>query len=238
MRWPELILRLASIFSSVIAIAYNASIWITAPLGLIALATTAELAVRPYATNAADRLLLSCGATVTLFIVIGLILNLTPWGLTKIAWSASWLVVSLGVLIWRRKFGTGIGWPAAGIKSLGVWMVLTSLILTAAVVLALAGVRGWNKKPLLALSVVSKNQHSVVVEIEANSIKGTYQIVATSTAPRARQYSSEILHIDTGANGERVQERIPINISGAWTINLESSNDVVVRRVTVDIKSV
>lgn len=238
MRWPEVILRLTSIFSLLIAIAYNASIWITAPLGLIALAATAELAIRPYGTNAADRLLLSCGAIVTAFIVIGFILNLTPLGLTRTTWSASWLVISLGVLIWRRKFRTVIGWPAAEIRSLRVWLILTSLILAAAVVLALAGVRAWNEKPLLALSVVSKNQHSVVVEIEANSIKGAYQIVATSTAPRSRQYSSKIFYIDADANGERVRERIPLNISGAWRINLESSNNVVVRWVTVDIKSV
>jgi hypothetical protein len=238
MRWPELILRLTSISSPLIAIAYNASMWITAPLSLIALAATAELAIRPYATNAADRLLLGCGAIVVVFIVIGLILNLTPWGLTTTTWSASWLAISLGVLIWRRGFRTGIGWPAAEIRSLGVWVILTSLILTAAVVVALAGLRAWNKKPLLALSVVSKNQHSVVVEIEANSIKGAYQIVATSTAPSSHQYSSKILYIDAGANGERVQERIPINISGAWKINLESPNNMVVRWVKVDIKPV
>jgi hypothetical protein len=92
-------------------------------------------------------------------------------------------------------------------------------------------------KPTLAFSVVSKDHQSVVVEIEANSIKGAYQIVASSVIPKAHQYSSKILHIDADASGERVRERIPVNISGAWTINLKSSNNSVVRWVSVDINS-
>jgi uncharacterized membrane protein len=108
-------LRLALIVGLPVAIAYNAATWIAAPVGLMAIAATVELAVRPYAANVIDRLLLACGAVVTTLILVGLGLNLTSWGLTRGTWTVAWTILSIGVLAWRRGLGAGIRKPAAGI---------------------------------------------------------------------------------------------------------------------------
>lgn len=235
MRWPEVTLRLALIAALIAAVGYDITAWITAPLGLLAIAATGELAVRPYAANAADRLLLGCGATVTTLILTGLALNLTPWGLTKTTWSAAWLTLSIGVLLWRRGFSTQVRRPAAGVKSLGVWMVLASIMLVAAVVLALAGVRRWDRQPVLAFSVVSRSTSAIVVEIDATSISGSYRITAAPDAQGASDYSSALLDIEAGGAGERVRERVPVDIPGTWTIDLRSGSDgTVVRMLKVN----
>lgn len=236
MRKLEAALRMTLIASLFGAVMYGVTVWIIAPLGLIAIAATAELAVRPYATNAADRLLLACGSIVTTLILVGLALNLTPWGLTRTTWNAAWLIVSIGVLTWRRGIATNIKLPWARMRSLSAWIATASLILIAAVILALAGVRIWDRQPVLALSVVSRNTDSIVVEIEATSITGEYRIMATSRAPKALQYSSGLLTIKAGSTGERVRMRVPLNVAGTWTIDLESAyGDAIIRWLKIDL---
>jgi hypothetical protein len=120
--------------------------------------------------------------------------------------------------------------PWAAMRSLSVWIGLASLLLIAAVIVAVAGVRIWDRQPVLALSVVSRNADSVIVEIEATSITGEYQITATSHASKAIRYSSGLFAINAGRNGEQVRARVPLNVAGAWTIDLESANDNAVIR--------
>lgn len=238
MRWPEVTLRLAPIAALSAAIVCGVSVWITAPLSLLAIAVTAELAVRPYANNVADRLLLSCGAVVTILIIAGIVLNMTPWGLTQATWGATWLTVSIGVLIWRRGTTTGVPRLPAEMRSLSLWgaMALAAVIFVGAVTLALAGVRRSAQQPDLAFSLISKSGNSVIVEVEATSFSGSYYIVTASSEPAAHQYSSPLLTIRAGSAGEQVRERVPINGPGTWTIDLNSANDgTTVRWLKVDL---
>lgn len=237
MHWPEVTLRLALIAALSAAIVCGVSVWITAPLSLLATAATAELAIRPYANNMADRLLLSCGAIVTILIIAGIALNLTPWGLTQTTWGATWLAVSIGVLICRRGTATGVPRLPSEMRSLSLWgaMALAAVIIVGAVTLALAGVRRSAEQPDLAFSLISKSTNSVVVEVEATSFSGSYYIVTASSGSAAHQYSSPLLTIRAGGAGERVRERIPINGSGTWTIDLDSAHSgTTVRRLKVN----
>ena len=237
MRWPEVTLRLALIVALFAAIIFNNAVWITAPLGLIAIAVTAELAVRPYATNAADRLLLSCGAVVTTLILIGLVLNLTPWGLTKTTWSSAWLIVSAGILIWRRECRTKIRPLNAKAWTLSAWMISASLIFGAAAVLAIAGVQHANRQPDLAFSVISRSAHAITVEIDATSTTGGYQITATSSQKKAHRYSSPVISVRAGGSGERIRESLPVNVPGIWTIDLQSADSgSIIRQLKVDTR--
>jgi hypothetical protein len=236
MRWPEVMLRMTLIVGLLAANAYSVTVWIIAPLGLLAIAVTAELAVRPYATNAADRLLLGCGAVVTVFILTGLGLNLTPWGLTRTTWNVAWLVGSIAILIWRRRLSTGIGWPSARIGSSQVWMISAAVILAAAVVVAITGVKHSNKQPVLTFSVVSRGPAAVTVEINATSVSGQYQITASSNNKRAQRYISPLLMVSAGNSSERIRERVPVNIVGTWTINLRSAdNNLIIRQLKIDL---
>ena len=236
MRWGEIAWRSALIAGLFGSVAASLAAWITAVLGFAAIAATAELATRPYAANLIDKLLMGSGAVVTAFIIVGLGLTLTPWGLTRTTADVAWLVLSLGVLIWRRQLGTRITLPAAEIRSLGIWVILAGVILAGGAALAAAGVRHWNQRPALAFALVSKNANSVVVEIEATSVTGRYQIVASSKVHGAQQYSSPLLRINAGGDGERLREQVPINIAGAWTIDLQSADDSsVVRYLIVNV---
>jgi hypothetical protein len=215
------------------AIAVSAPAWATAVLGFAAIAATAELAIRPYGTNLIDKLLMGTGAVVTAFIIAGLAITLTPWGLTRITADVAWLVLSVAVLVWRRQLGTRITLPAGQFRSLGIWAALAGVILAGSVVLAATGVRHWDQKPVLAFALVSKQPNSVIVEIEATSVTGRYQIVATSTVNGAQPYSSPPLTVRAGGDGERLRERVPINIAGAWRIRLQSAADSSVVRYLI-----
>jgi hypothetical protein len=222
----EIVLRAALIIGAVEAVLDGGvTVWFTGLLGLVAIAATAELAMRPYADNPADRLLLACGALVTALILIGLCLNLTPWGLTRVTWTFAWAIVSAGVLIWRRGLGLHIARPRSSMGVSGIWGVAAAAVLVASIVLAMIGVRQWNQKPLLAFSLVGRSEHSALVEIQATSTKGRYDIVAASSAPGAHRYLSKAFAINVGGGEERVHELVPLNVAGRWTIILESAND-------------
>jgi hypothetical protein len=237
-RWQEVTIRLALIACSFGAVAYGLTTWITAPLGFIAIGATAELAVRPYARSAADRLILGCGGVVTAFILIGLVLNLTPWGLNRATWSGAGLIFGVGVLIWRGRLGASLRRPDTSFGSTSAWVAAAILVVILSVVLAEAGVRAWDRKPILAFSLASKDANSVVVEIEATSTSGRYRVVAASKVPRSRRYSSALLSIRAGANGGRVDVHVPINVAGHWVIDLQSPGGATLRSLVVNVGEV
>jgi hypothetical protein len=236
MRWNEVALRLMLVVGLLVAIAYNAAVWITAPIGLLAISATAELAVRPYARNGIDRLLLACGGTVTVLILVGLGLNLTPMGLTRTTWAAAWAFLSVGILIWRRDLRTqGLGSAALRLRSLWLWIGAASVVLLLGIVLALAGVRYSNRQPVMALALESTNGHAITVEVDATSTAGRYRIAA-STASGTHRYLGAVFSITAGPNGGRVLERVPTSASGVWTIQLESAaSGAVLRSLIVDV---
>jgi hypothetical protein len=235
--WPEIALRLTLIAGLFVAAVSNAAGWVTGPLGIIAIAATAELAVRPYAAKAIDRLLLACGATLTTLILVGLVLNLLPWGLTRTTWAAAWTIVSIGILAWRRGLKSqrwkGAGWT----RPMALSAFLASVIVVGAGLLAVAGFRDWGRQPALAFSLVSANAGIVVVEIDATSTTETYEIEGISEVSGAQRYISAPLTIKSDGTGERVRERVPVNMAGVWTIRLESADSgTVVRWLRVNVR--
>jgi len=234
----EVFLRAVLNACILVTIALGLSAWISTPLFLAGVAVTGELAVRPYARNAVDRVLLICGSTIVALILIGLFLNLTPWGLTRGTWAFSWLVVSSAVLIWRRASGASIA--ADRIRRYcarhwltGLYGIAAVAIFVVAGIIAMSGVRAWSQKPMLAFSLVSKNSSVVVVRIHAVSTNGTYRIVAESGNPHAHLYSSPAILVSAGAKGEAFNESVPVNVSGRWTIYLNAINGSTGLRVLI-----
>jgi hypothetical protein len=223
----EVVLRAVLNVCIAATIGWGLSAWIAAPLFLVGVAMTAELAVRPHPRNGAEKILLICGATVTAVILIGLLLNLTPWGLTRVTWAVCWFVVSSAVLIRRRTLGTFI--PIDRIRShlrhhwvTGLYGLAALAIFVVAVIIAKSGVRVESQRPLLEFSLVSKNSSSVVVQIHAISTDGTYRIAAESGSRHARRYSSPPIQINAGANGQTLNESVPVNVAGRWEIHLSA----------------
>jgi hypothetical protein len=99
-------------------------------------------------------------------------------------------------------------------------------MIAAAVIVSVAGVQRWDQKPVLAFSVVSESSNSVVVEIEATSITGTYQITAVPQPLKKASYRSAQFTVSAASGSEQLRERVPLDIPGkTWTINLVSVSD-------------
>src|SRR5215469_58070 len=220
----ELIVREALNVCIVLMIALGVTAWITAPLFLLGVAITAELALRSYSNDGVEKVLLGCGAIVTVLILTGLFLNLTPLGLTRASWAAMWLVLSTAVLFWRRNSTTTI--RRGDIRSylarhwvIGLYGIGALGIFVAAVYIAMAGVWSWNQRPMLEFSLVSKNVSRIAVKIHAISVTGTYRIVAyPGTHPP--QYLSPPISVNADGNGETLVENVPISVPGRWIIFL------------------
>lgn len=237
MHLDEVALRTALIIGSAVTLLYGGvTVWITAPLGLAAMGATAELAVRPYATSAFDRLLLACGSVVVTLILLGLLLNfITPWGLTRITWTTTLVVISFGILVWRRGLKSDIRLRSVSVNAFSLAIAAAVLIIIAATALSLIGVRQWDRRSLLSFSLVANSSNAVVVEIQAVSTMGKYRIV-TSRASDHHRYRGKAFAISAGGNGETLRIRVPIKTAGRWTIDLEPANHAdVSRELIVDV---
>lgn len=225
------------------AIVWGLSAWLAGPLFLIGVALTAELALRPQVRSGPEKILLICGSAITAFILIGLVLNLTPSGLTRTTWAVAWVVVSGAVLIWRRTSSTSISIDR--IRSqvnrhwvIGLYGLGALVIFVVAGIVAMAGVRHSNQKPLLEFSLVSESSSSVVVQIHAISTNASYQIAADSGSFGARRYSSPPIAVNAGAQGQTLNESVPVNVAGRWSISLSGvSGSTDSRELIVDVGS-
>lgn len=234
----EVLFRAVLNACTVAAIALGLSAWIATPLFIASVTVTGELGLRPYRRSVIEKTLLICGATVTILILIGLCLDLTPWGLTRITWAFSWLAVSFAVLIWRRDSGTSIA--VDRIRSYGArhWLTCLYVLAAAAIfvvagILAVAGVRIWNQKPMLAFALVSESPSAVVVKIDAVSTNSTYRIMATSGN---NFYISPPISVRAGGQGQALNESVPISVPGRWAIDLTAVNESTgLRELIVDV---
>jgi hypothetical protein len=233
----EVLVRLILIAGSVcINLDGHINVWVSGIVGLVTILATAELAVRPYGAKIFDRLLLMAGGLVATFIILGLLLNLTPWGLTLETWNAAWGAVSILVLIWRRGSRTHIVIPRGFINVFGLSVVVAVIIIIGAGVLAIDGVKKWDEKSVLSFSLVASSSTSVVTQINATSISGIYSITAFSKTNKASHYSSEPFSISAGSDGQMIRERIPVNAKGSWVIDLDSADGRnVVRELIIDV---
>ena len=233
----EIALRLLLIGSSTVAnLDGHINVWISGILGLASLLATAELAIRPYGRTVFERLLLMAGGLVVTFIILGLVLNLTPFGLTLGTWNAAWGVLSVAVLIWRRGSRSQIVLPGRLLNVFGLSVVVATVIIIGAAVLAIDGVKKWDAKTVLSFSLVSSSSTSVVTQINATSVNGDYTIKAFSKAHKASRYTSKPFTVSAGSDGQTLQEQVPVNAKGAWVIDLQSgATGTVVRELIIDV---
>jgi hypothetical protein len=233
----EVLVRLILIAGSVcINLDGHINVWVSGSVGLVSMFATAELAVRPYGAKVFERLLLMAGGLVTTFIILGLLLNLTPLGLTLETWNAAWGVISVLVLIWRRGNRTHVVIPRKFVNVFSLSMVVAIIIIIGAGVLAIDGVKKCDEKSVLSFSLVSSSSTSVVTQINATSISGSYSIAAFSQTNAASHYTSRPFSISAGSDGQMIRERIPVKAKGPWVIDLDSADGgKVVRELIIDV---
>ena len=89
----------------------------------------------------AERLALSVGLSMAVAALIGLALNLTPWGLRSSSWAVVLTMVTVAacaVAAWRRQ-----GYPVATSRRVSVPPLQTVLLLSAAAIVVVAGTVAW-----------------------------------------------------------------------------------------------
>lgn len=220
----EIVLRLALTGGSAgVNLVGSLNVWISGILGLASMVATAELAVRPYGSSVFDRLLLMAGGLVAAFILLGIALNFTPWGLTRETWNASWAVVSILVLIARRGTRARFTAPRRSAITLTLSIAAAAAIILGAGWLALAGVAKSDSEPVLSLSLVSENSTNMIVEVDARSVKGSYRIVAFPEEQKSAVYVSAPLSLSAGPDGESVRRQVPARDKGTWVVYLRAA---------------
>lgn len=233
----EVLVRLLLIAgSSGINLDGHLSAWLSGIVGLVAMAATVELAVRPYAAKLFDRLLLMAGSLIAALIVLGFVLNLTPWGMTLETWNVAWAALGLLVLCWQRRSRTVL--PKVPLNVVTMSIVVAGVIIVGAGTLAISAVNKWDGKPVLAFSEVSASATSVITEIDATSVSGSYSIVAFPQASKTKnsRYTSKPFSISAGTGGQTIQEQVPVAVKGTWVIDLEPAHGgTVLRELIVDV---
>lgn len=232
----EVVARLALIGGSAsINLAGYVSIWISVGLGLVAMIATAELAVRPYGARIFDRLLLIAGSLITVFILLGLVLNVTPWGMTRGTWNVAWAIVGIGVLIWRRGTHTHFILPYGPISVLSLSIVAAAAIIIGAGFLAVDGVSKSESEPVLSLSLVSSSSTRMTIEVDARSVSGSYLIMAFPQVNKTSSYKSKPFSVSAGIGGETVQRQVPVKVKGTWIVELVADGGKAIRQLIVNI---
>lgn len=116
------------------------------PLVLVVPGYLCTMAAFPHRVHFAERWLLSIGLSLVVVVLGGLVLHLTPWGLTSTAWAVYLsvvVVISGGIAWWRRR---RTGRSASGVRQFtrlttqsSVMLGVSGLIIVAAFMVARVG---------------------------------------------------------------------------------------------------
>jgi hypothetical protein len=206
-------------------------------LGVVA--SSAELAVRPWSTSVLTRTVMASGGLLVVLVLGGLVLNLMPWGLTRASWTVLALTAAASILIVRRtrmphrppvgsqqRHGrpapSAVGWGAA-----------TGVILVAAVLLAVVGGRDASTS-VLAFAVTGQSGRDVQVEVQGDAGGGSYDIVAVAV-PGGGQLAPQRVTVGPGA---RVPAVVSLPADGRWRIELrDAGQEAASRYLVVDVPS-
>jgi hypothetical protein len=214
----------------------QANPWVSGIISLASIAATAELAVRPYGSKVLDRLLLAAGGLVVTLILLGLLVNLTPLGLTRGTWNIAWAALSIFVLFWRRDSRTEVSFRRIPINALSLSIVAAAAIIAGAAALAASGVHKWEGQSTLSFSLAAVSSTVVTTEINATSVSGGYSIVAFLQSHKQTHYTSKPFELTADRSGATVREQVPIGARGRWVIDLEpAGGGTVLRELIVDI---
>jgi hypothetical protein len=214
----------------------HVSPWISGIIGLASIAATVELAVRPYGSKVFDRLLLAAGGLVAALVILGLLLNLIPWGLTRGTWNLAWAMLSILVLFWRRDVRTAVRFRRIPVNALSLSIVAAAVIIAGSAALVASGVHKWEGQSKLSFSLAAVSSTSVATEIDATSVDSSYSIVAFLQNHKQTLYTSKPFEVTADRNGATVRERVPIATKGRWVIDLEpAGGGKAFRELIVDI---
>ncbi len=200
MRQSEILARAVVIAVALIATATAAPPAISAPLALLSLINGGQLlAYLVPGDDPAERYLTAAGGVTVLLILLGILLNYVPGGLTRPSYGIGWGLVSSGLLVFvvtRRSL------PGVGLRRASIPTVMSFGLLGAATVVAFligwAGVQKQDQEPVLALSSPMYGGSEAHILVSSVNAGGTYEL---HVLPNGRRRGSSSRLVKLGLKG-------------------------------------
>jgi hypothetical protein len=179
--------RSALIVVATAAIVLELPSWARAPLAIAAALVTAAFCVRYMRRRSPlDRVLTGTGVAIVALALLGLALNVLPWGLTALGWGIGVGVVELAAVTALSFLrppvevtpARSLRVPPAGV----IWGALTAAVLALAIVWATTSFAGTHTSPLAISGVQSGS--SMTVTISSGSTESAYELVRVAGTKR------------------------------------------------------
>jgi hypothetical protein len=225
----EFAIRLLVIYGAGVLGVIGAKGNIAAPLAVLSIFLTAELAARAPGREGIDRVVRIFGSVLVALVLGGVALNFLPEGLTRQTWSAFWVALSLVVLWWRRREATSFGWLKKRAGAQTAWFGASAVVVLVAFVVAVQGANKDLQSPL-QMWVDGKSAGSIAVAVSSGKSEGPFRFVVSPDVTQTDAFAP--FEVQPGAAVER---SIPVAGSTRYDIHLvDVATGAVLRTVIVD----
>ena len=210
MRRSEILARAVVITVALVA-TVTAPPSVSAPLALLSLANGGQLlAYLVPGDDPAERCLMAASGVVVLLILLGLVLNYVPGGLTPSSYGVGWAVVSWALLVAvsLRRGLAGVGLRGASIPtvvSLGILGTATAV----AFQIGSAGVHKQDQEPVLALSSPVYGGAEAHILVSSVNAGGVYELLVLPDGQRRGAYSQLVKLGLKGTHGAELSVHLP-----------------------------
>jgi hypothetical protein len=202
-RRPEILARAVVTALALVATASTAPPSVSAPLALVSLVNGGQLlAYFVPGDDPVERNLMAAGGVAVLLILLGLVLNYVPGGLTRSSYGVGWAVVSWALLLAISPRRGHVGLRRASlpmVASLGMLGVVTAV----AFQIGWAGVHKQDQHPVLALSSPAYSGTEAQILIESVNAGGVYELLVL---PDGRLSGADLRLVELGSKGTHSAE--------------------------------
>jgi hypothetical protein len=212
MKRSEVVTRSLVTAVALIATASGAPPWVSAPLALLSLANGGQLlAYLAPREDPVERCLLAAGGLTVLLILLGVVLNYVPGGLTPSSYAVGWALISWALLgsVSRREGVGGVGWLRGAsisiVASLGVLAAASAVAFR----IAAAGLSKQAQQPVLALSSPAYGATEAQILISSLNAGGVYELLVLPDGAR-RGASARLVTLGArGSHGLELGVHLP-----------------------------
>lgn len=154
-------------------------------LAALAALAVGDRVVRLRGRGRLDALLVGVGGLIVSLILLGLLLDVVPGGLTRLSWSIGLGLIGLTALVECRRRPGGQSFTRHGPRKAGaaVWAVATGGLTVLAVVISVTSAND-GESPPLQMSVRDIGSTHADVVVRGGSSVGTYELIAGTGAAR------------------------------------------------------
>ena len=211
MRRSEILARALVIAVALVATASTAPPLVSAPLALLSLVNGGQLlAYLVPGDDPVERCLMAASGVAVLLILLGLVLNYVPGGLTPSSYGVGWAVVSWALLV---AVSPRRGLPGVGLRRASIPMLVSFGILGAATAVAFqigsAGVHKQDQEPVLALSSPVYGGAEAHILVNSVNAGGVYELLVLPDGQRRGAYSQLVKLGVKGNHGTELSVHLP-----------------------------